>query len=77
MCAASGEEQAESNAIQKKLSRPARQLARLSRSSNESFGLELARALLQQERNPEVARVRITALRRLLDEAEQHLLSQG
>jgi hypothetical protein len=77
LCAASGDEHASLESVQDKLSRPARQLARLSRSSNESFGLELARALLQQERSSEVARARIASLRKLLDEAEQHLLSQG
>jgi hypothetical protein len=57
------------------ISRSALQFARLARHGGNTFGVEIAQALLQQEQNPEMARARINTLRRLLDEAEQHLLS--
>jgi hypothetical protein len=60
----------------KSLSRNALQLAKLARSTTSTSAQDVARALLGQENNPDLARAYIHSLRRLLDEAEQHLLGQ-
>jgi hypothetical protein len=60
----------------KSLSRTALQLAKLARSTTSTSAQDVARALLGQENNPDLARAYIHSLKRLLDEAEQHLLGQ-
>ncbi|MDK3161425.1 hypothetical protein QPK87_33460 [Kamptonema cortianum] len=57
-----------------KLSRTALQLARIARNSMNTSSKEVAQALLEQEKNPHLARAHIQTLRKLLDEAEQYLL---
>ncbi len=76
ICASGGELPTNKTAGSRVISRPAVQLARLSRNSSPLLGQEIASALLEQEQNLDVARARISALRKLLDEAEQHLFSQ-
>jgi hypothetical protein len=39
-------------------------------------GADLARALMQQERDANLARARLQMMRRLLDDAEKHLQSE-
>jgi hypothetical protein len=48
-------------------------MAKVARNSATTSGVDLARALLQQDQNIHLARARIDTMRRLLDEAEQHL----
>jgi hypothetical protein len=60
----------------KSLSRTALQLAKLARGTTSTSAQDVARALLGQENNPDLARAYIHSLKRLLDEAEQHLLGQ-
>ncbi len=59
------------------ISRPAMQIARLARGGGEAFGKDLARALLVQERDPDVARARLVTLRRFIDEADRYLGMKG
>jgi hypothetical protein len=56
--------------------RPAMQIARATRNSNEMSGIDLANALLRQEHDTNLARVRLQMIRRLIDEAEKHLQSE-
>ncbi len=56
--------------------RPAMQIARATRNSNEMSGIDLARALLRQEHDTNLARARLQMIRRLIDEAEKHLQSE-
>jgi hypothetical protein len=53
--------------------RPALQMAKAVRNSATTTGQDFARALLQQDRNIHLARARIETMRRVLDDAEQHL----
>ncbi len=53
--------------------RPALQLARFIKRSEEASGQVVAQALLTQEKNPEIARLKVQSLRRLLDEIEEYL----
>ena len=55
------------------ISKPAIQIAKLARGGGEAFGQDLARALLEQERDVDVARARLVAIRRLIDDAERYL----
>ncbi len=66
-----GEEVEESS---EKLPRAALQIARIARNSMNTSSKEVAQALLEQEKNPHLARAHIQTLRKLLDEAEQYLL---
>jgi hypothetical protein len=52
------------------------QMAKVARNSATTSGVDLARALLQQDQNVHLARARIETMRRLLDEAEQHLCDE-
>ncbi|MBA3868884.1 MAG: ParB N-terminal domain-containing protein [Anaerolineae bacterium] len=56
--------------------RPALQMAKAARNSAATSGQDFARALLQQDRNVHLARAHIETLRRILDDAEQHLRDQ-
>ena len=56
--------------------RPAMQIARATRNSNEMSGIDLARALLHQEHDTNLARARLQMIRRLIDEADKHLQSE-
>ncbi len=56
--------------------RPAMQIARATRNGNEMSGIDLARALLRQEHDTNLARARLQMIRRLIDEAEKHLQSE-
>lgn len=66
----------EGNEGTERLPRAAVQLAKLARLSSNASGQDVARALLQQENNAHLARAHLHTLRRLLDEAEQHLLDK-
>ena len=56
--------------------RTALQIARATRNSNQMSGMDLARALLSQEHDANVARARLQLIRRLVDDAERHLQGQ-
>jgi hypothetical protein len=56
--------------------RPAMQIAKATRNSNEMSGIDLARALLHQEHDANLARARLQMIRRLVDEADKHLQSE-
>ena len=56
--------------------RMAMQIAKATRNGNEMSGVDLARALLSQEHDANVARARLQMIRRLIDDAERHLQSQ-
>ena len=56
--------------------RPALQMAKAARNSAATSGQDFARALLQQDQNIHLARARIETMRRILDDAEQHLRDQ-
>ncbi len=49
------------------------QMAKAARNSAATSGQDFARALLQQDQNVHLARARIETMRRILDDAEQHL----
>lgn len=53
--------------------KPAVQMAKAARNSAATSGQDFARALLQQDQNVHLARARIETMRRILDDAEQHL----
>jgi len=55
------------------LSRHALRLARMTRLGNETTGQEFARALINQEKDVDLAYARLQMLRRLIDDAENHL----
>jgi hypothetical protein len=55
------------------ISKPALQVARLARGGGEVFAQDLARALLVQEHDVAVARARLVAIRKLIDDAERYL----
>jgi ParB-like nuclease domain len=59
------------------ISKPALQIAKLARSGGEVFAQDLARALLIQERDADVALARLVAIRRLIDDAERYLQTSG
>ena len=54
----------------------AMQIARATRNSNEMSGIDLARALLRQEHDTNLARARLQMIRRLIDDADKHLQSE-
>lgn len=58
------------------ISPAALRIARVTRSSGDMTGADLARALMQQERDANLARARLQMMRRLLDDAEKHLQSE-
>ena len=58
------------------LPRQVRQLVRLMRPTSELSGYNLALALVEQEGDAVVARVRLQHLRKLLDETEAYLNAQ-
>jgi hypothetical protein len=58
------------------LPRQVRQLVRLMRPMCELSGYNLALALVEQEGDPVIARVRLQYLRKLLDETESYLEAQ-
>jgi hypothetical protein len=66
----------ETEDLKSTLPRSAIQIARVARQSGEMSGSDLARALLRQEGDKNIARVRLQMMRRLLDDAEQHLSSE-
>ncbi len=59
-----------------KIPRRALQIARAARNTGEMTGIDLANALMKQEQNVDLAKVRIRMMRNLLDEADRHLQSQ-
>lgn len=70
------EEAEETEDVKSTLPRTAIQIARVARQSGEMRGSDLARALLRQEGDKNIARARLQMMRRLLDDAEQHLSSE-
>lgn len=56
--------------------RRAIQIARAAKNTGDMTGVDLARALIRQEQDIDLAKVRLRMMRKLLDEAEQHLQSQ-
>ena len=62
--------------VSEAIPRPALQIARATRTSSVMSGADLARALLSQEHDANVARARLQMIRRLVDDAERHLQSQ-
>ncbi|MDX1995671.1 MAG: ParB N-terminal domain-containing protein [bacterium] len=61
---------------EEKIPRTALQIARAARNNSEMSGIDLAKALLHQERDAHLARARLKMMRRWLDEADQHLQNQ-
>jgi hypothetical protein len=70
------EEAEETEDAKSTLPRSAIQIARVARQSGDMSGSDLARALLRQEGDKNIARARLQMMRRLLDDAEQHLSSE-
>jgi hypothetical protein len=70
------EEAEETEDAKSTLPRNAIQIARVARQSGEMSGSDLARALLRQKGDKNIARARLHMMRRLLDDAEQHLSSE-
>ncbi|MBZ0283362.1 MAG: hypothetical protein K8L97_21680 [Anaerolineae bacterium] len=70
------EKSSETEDTEPTLPRTALQIARVARQSGEMTGSDLAKALLHQEGNKDIARARLQTMRRLLDDAEQHLSSE-
>ncbi len=60
-----------------KISRPAIQVAKLTRGDGNGFSQDLARALLVQEQDVTEARARLAALRRMVDKADKYLEAEG
>jgi hypothetical protein len=58
------------------ISQAALRIARATRNSGDMSGADLARALMRQERDANLARARLQMIRRLLDEADKHLQGQ-
>jgi hypothetical protein len=58
------------------ISQAALRIARATRNSGDMSGADLARALMRQERDADLARARLQMIRRLLDEADKHLQGQ-
>lgn len=59
-----------------KLSPSALKMARVTQTIPNTSPQEFARALIQQEGDPDVARARLNALRRLITEAERYLINE-
>ncbi len=55
------------------ISKSALQVAKLARGGGEAFAQDLARALLVQEHDVAIARARLVAIRKLIDDAERYL----
>lgn len=66
----------ETDSVEPALPRTAVQIAKAARHSSEMSGSDLARALLHQEGDRNLARARLQMMRRLFDDAEEHLLSE-
>lgn len=58
------------------VSHAALRIARATKNTSDLSGVDLARALVKQEHDVNLARARLQIIRRLIDEAEQHLQSQ-
>jgi hypothetical protein len=58
------------------VSQAALRIAKATRNTSELSGVDLAMALVKQEHDVHLARARLKIIRRLVDEAEQHLQSQ-
>ncbi len=76
ICAADGSTPAVKSISDDRLPRQATQLARIVSRSSALSGVDLARALISQEGDVDIARSRLRMIRKLLDEAEQHLLDR-
>ncbi len=73
ICETGGVQEESDAQITETIPKPALQMAKFARNSAATSGQDLARALLQQDQNVHLARARIETMRRILDEAEQHL----
>lgn len=73
ICETGGVEEESDSQSNETIPKPALQMAKVARNSAATSGQDLARALLQQDQNVHLARARIETMRRILDEAEQHL----
>jgi ParB-like chromosome segregation protein Spo0J len=73
ICETGGMDEDSDSQINATIPKSAIQMAKVARNSAVTSGLDFARALLQQDQNIHLARARIETMRRLLDEAEQHL----
>lgn len=78
ICAAeiSEDDEAGGENQEQNIPRMALQMAKATKNGNEMSGIDLACALLYQERDTHLARARLQMMRRLVDEAEMHLRDQ-
>lgn len=76
ICEGTVEENSTQSDNEESISPAALRIARVTRSSGDMTGADLARALMQQERDANLARARLRMMRRLLDDAEKHLQSE-
>lgn len=76
ICEGSVEEVTENSDSEEPISQAALRIARATRNSGDMSGEDLARALMRQERDANLARARLQMMRRLLDDAERHLQSR-
>jgi hypothetical protein len=74
ICETDPDEESVSENIADRIPRQAMKIARILRTSSETSGYDFARALVKQERDVHIARARLEALRKLIDDAEQHLV---
>ena len=73
ICEAEKEDPVTPDSDEAQIPRQALRLARFMRSNNETSGQDLARALIHQEKDSNLAYARLQMLKRIIDEAESHL----
>ncbi len=73
ICETGDLQQENSSQTSETIPKSALQMAKAARNSATTSGQDFARALLQQDQNVHLARARIETMRRILDDAEQHL----
>lgn len=76
ICEADVENPTHGNRHEEDIPRRALQIARAAKNTGEMTGIDLANALIRQEQDIDLAKIRIRMMRDLLDEAERHLQSQ-
>jgi hypothetical protein len=76
ICEEDNENPNESNRNDEDIPRRALQIARAAKNTGEMTGVNLAKALMRQEQDVDLAQICIRMMRKLLDEAERHLQSQ-
>ncbi|MBE2267714.1 MAG: ParB N-terminal domain-containing protein [Anaerolinea sp.] len=69
------EKGADLNGDELSISKHAVQLAKLMRSANLPSAVDLVRVLVEQDKDPLIARARLQSMKRVLDEAEQFLMA--